>query len=126
MKQIRPQTISAQTTPAPAAPSDPADSGILLAALALSRRDVEAPVGAAAAPALMSRHVALGLPLTRVFHPEVNQLLETRRNRLATGSPIVSRAVIYNNSADDNYRVTYAVDVYADVQSAKAACRPWH
>jgi hypothetical protein len=68
-------------------------------------------VAEASSPALLPQHVALRLPLTRVLFPEVNQLLETGPNTLATGHPIASRVVIYNNSADDNSRVTYAVDV---------------
>ena len=78
---------------------------------------------AAPSPALLPQRVALGLLLTRVFFPDINQLLETGKNQLATGHPVASRAVIYNNSTDDNLRVTYAIDVYPDVVSAKTSYR---
>jgi hypothetical protein len=63
----------------------------------------------------------MGLPVSRAFFPSVNQLKSTGVNDLAQGHPIASRQVIFNNSADDHYRVTYAVDVYANALDAKAA-----
>jgi hypothetical protein len=136
VKSVLPQTAWAPVTKTPAAPAGPTGPPILLAAMAWARREVQdtlstvresltvsqpTTVAEASSPALLPQHVALRRPLTRVFFPEVNQLLETGPNTLATGHPIASRAVIYNNSADDNFRVTYAVDVYPDVASAKAA-----
>jgi hypothetical protein len=136
VKSVLPQTAWAPVTKTPAAPAGPTGPPILLAAMAWARREVQdtlstvresltvsqpTTVAEASSPALLPQHVALRPPLTRVFFPEVNQLLETGPNTLATGHPIASRAVIYNNSADDNFRVTYAVDVYPDVASAKAA-----
>ncbi len=63
----------------------------------------------------------LGLPVTQKFFPDIDQEKETGPNTLATGTPVYSRQIIYNNSFDDNLRVTYAVDVYADAASAHAA-----
>jgi hypothetical protein len=72
-------------------------------------------------PALAPRSVIVSLPITRMYFPDVNQQKETGINTLATGDPIASRQVIYSSSADDNLRVTYAVDVYSSAQSAHAA-----
>ncbi len=129
------------TSAAPSAPT-PVDNPLSLVMAAVARRfeqpepNVVQPLAAAAAttglptkttaapsPALLPQRVALGLPLTRVFFPDINQLLETGKNQLATGHPAASRAVIYNNSTDDNLRVTYAIDVYPDVASAKTSYR---
>jgi hypothetical protein len=74
-----------------------------------------------AEPALLPRGVILSLPLTRLFFSDVNNFKETGVNALATGEPIFSRQVIYNNAVNYNLRVTYAVDVYATEEDAHAA-----
>ena len=132
---MRVRTDSDDTAKTPKKPARQNDSPVTLATLAVAARREAQPspplaravhsittlADLAPTPPLAPQGLIVRLPSTRMLFPAVNQLKETGHNTLATGTPVASRMVIYNNTVDDNKRVTYAVDVYADAGAAHVA-----